>query len=179
MSTRYPLAYNGPLQIFETPGIQIGTSTGNGEGAGPLVGLLRLRNPGGENRIKLAIMLALADGAVVPGGGFTQSRIWVHEDEDAPFGGSGQGPFPLVDIDPPTGLPGLLFPASADLFGYSREFVTSAEYIGVRLGMVDPGAAGVWYAKALIYPASSYYPWEAWDQLRRNFALDCLQKFNT
>lgn len=176
MSMNYPNSYDGPVQVIETRTQIVALTAGLGDGTNAPA-IVRIRNPGGPNRFKLSLAFVPKDSSVVPGGGISNgSTIWVHADDDMDNAGGSRGPFPVTDLDGTSALPTAI-PQSSGLLGYSREFVTSADYVTGTLRIFDTptGCPGTWYAKAAMFPAFAYYTsQQAWETLRAMFQLDVI-----
>lgn len=141
------------------------SSRGLGDGT-TRVADLRIRMPPGPNRIKLTVVFS-PKAAATPRVG--SPAIWVHADDNMDFSGGTSGPFVVEDVDGTQAAPTAFMGTTADTLGYSREFVTSADYVGAEVTIVDPGQPGTWYAKAEIFPAFTYYPIEAWKEIVASF----------
>lgn len=167
------LDYNGPRQIYTPKPIVIATNSGSGTKTGERTELL-IPVPDSQTRVKFSVMFVPKAGSAsfnLSGAGGT---IWVSAQEQDQKGqaGGGGGFYPVNDLEG-TAVAPTPFPTSAGLSGYSREFVTISDAIGVQITLDSIGGgaskAGVWIAQFRIQPFAILFDWESWDQIRRLF----------
>ena len=166
------LDYNGPRQIYTPKPIVIATNSGSGTKTGERTELL-IPVPDSQTRVKFSVMFVPTGGSAstnIVGAG----TIWVSSQEQDQKGqaGGGGGFYPVNDLEGTAAAP-LAFPTSSGLAGYSREFVTIADAIGVQITLDSigggPSKKGVWIAQFRIQPFALLFDWESWDQIRRLF----------
>ncbi len=166
------LDFNGPRQIYIPKPIVVATNSGSGTKTGERTSLL-IPVPDAQTRIKFSLMFVPPAGTV--SSNITGSQtIWVsaQEQDQKGQGGGGGGFYPVNDLEGTAAAP-TAFPTSSGLAGYSREFVTAADAIGVEITMDSIGGgaskAGVWLAQFRIQPFAVLFDWESWSQIRRLF----------
>lgn len=163
---RSALNYNGPCQIYEPKPLIIATCAGGGENT--LNTRVRLPVPDSRTRVKLTVMFVPTAGIANPDLTGDGDKIWVAAyDEDATGGGGGRT-VPVTDVEGTQAAP-TSFPASAGLLGYSREFVTAADWIEAEVTLTSPPVAGAWTLQTRIQPDAVSFSWDEWDQIRRAF----------
>lgn len=157
------LTYNGPRQIYRPKPIILATSTGLGKSFTTTV---VIPVPSSQTRIKLSVFFANLNGGAtaIPG------SIWVSACEEDRSGTAQGKLFPVTDVEGTQASP-TAFPADGGLFGYSRSFVTSADWLQavITVNSVGEGLSGNWILQTSIQPDATTFVWEAWDQIRRAF----------
>lgn len=157
--------FNGPRQIYRPKPIILATSNGAGT---TFTTTVVLPVPSSQTRIKLSVFCAFPNinAGVLPSPG----SIWVSacdEDRSGTANGSLQ---PITNLDGTQAAP-TVFPASNGLTGYSRSFVTTADWIQAVIGLTSVGEAPScnWILQTSIQPEAVTFPWKAWDDIRRAF----------
>jgi len=161
------LNYNGPRQIYRPKPIILAVNSGGGESS--FTTTVKVPVPSSQTRIKLSVIFVPAAGNAIPNIAAIGS-IWVAAcDEDQGGAGGGGGLLlPVTDVEGSSGTP-TPFPQTNGLSGYSRTFVTDADWLQAVLVLDSVATPGAWMLQTLIQPNSVYFPWEAWDQIRRAF----------
>jgi hypothetical protein len=133
---------------------------------------IRWRVPDSRLRVKCSLIFS-------PEGPWNRSTfdisasadMWIYAADQMRQGGS-SGLAPVNDLEELAGVPitraaPLPIPRSAGLIGYSREFVTSADYIVARVTF-NPNAelAGEWVAQGQYQPEGQRLPDAEWDEIR-------------
>jgi len=155
--------FNGPRQIYRPDPIILATSNGLGR---TFVATVLIPVPSGQTKIKGSILWSNDNGGATPELG----SVWVSACEQDRSGGT-TALYPVTDLDGTSAAP-TAFPASSGLFGYSRSFVTSADWLQfvITLNSAGEGLAGNWIFQTLIQPVDGMlFPWKSWDQIRREF----------
>lgn len=156
-------------QIY-TPNPQRVCSVGLESGGGNFE--LRWRNPDSRLRLKATLLFA-PEGTHNPytlditGSGF----LWPYAADQTRLGGSTRLA-PVTDLEEVAGVPvtrdaPLALPLSAGLLGYSREFVTAADFV-VFLANIQPNGdcAGEWTVLGQWQPDGQRLPDDEWDEIR-------------
>ncbi len=160
------LDYNGPRQFYR-PAPQILAVQSGGEDGGAYH--VRLPVPSSQTRIKLSIVFFPTQGEAIPDmNGVGTIHVTANEEDQGGSAGSGGRSVPVTDVEGTAGTP-TSFPASTGLCGYSREFVTAADWLEADITINDNGATGVWMLLTSIQPDAVTFEWGAWDQIRRAF----------
>jgi len=159
------LNYNGPRQIYAPNPIVIANNA-NGE-AHSLDTVIRIPVPDSRTRVKVTVMFVTAAGTAAPNIVNSQT-IWVSATDEDTRGGGGGRTVPVTDIEGTSAAP-TPFPVSSGLLGYSREFVTAADFIEVTLHMNTVAAVGAWVLQTQIQPDAVSFSWDEWDAIRREF----------
>jgi hypothetical protein len=122
-------------------------------------------NPPVTTRLKVSIMFVPKPPQLpVPAGLGFNGTLWLYEAEDQDAGVSGQT-IPCTDIEGTAAAPSNLF-ASAGLYGYSREFVTAADYVeGIVALTGGGGGVGDFLVTARWQPNASAVSADEWNQL--------------
>jgi len=162
--------FNGPQMIYK-PRPQLITAA-TGVVGGTWTGRVRMPVPDSRCRVKLSVIFYPRQGGAIPVALKESGSIWVagYEEDTDGVSGSGGMTEPVQDVEGTSDAP-TQFPVSAGLAGYSREFVTAADWIEavITLG----GAAtilGQWTLQTRIQPdAGALFSWAEWDQIRGNF----------
>ncbi len=164
-------SYNGPRQklILQPKIIAIVTQADEAATVIPI----RVTIPDSRLRVKITVIF-VADGAQpdLTGNGNT---IWLAATEQDQSGKSGRT-VPVTDVEGTQAAP-TAFPASAGLCGYSREFVTSADYIEGEVTLFprgDSGEQGVWVLQVRVQPEGIELSHREWDEIRRECSADVL-----
>lgn len=157
-------------QLYRPKPIIIGVAGGGGEGA--LVPVtIRVPVPSSQTRIKLSVMFVPSAGAAIPNmAGFFS--IWVAAcDQDR--GGSAAGRLiPVNDVEGSRDLP-TPFPTNNGGAGYSRSFVTSADWLQAVVQLAGPGGVtGSWVVQTSVQAEAVFLPWAIWQQICDEFNPD-------
>lgn len=161
--------FNGPRQFYRIKPIVLATNAG-GEGS-TFSTAFKMRVPSSQVRVKLSLLFA---SRTDPGNISKLGTIWIAGcEEDEAGGGNGAGNLiPVTDVEGTSAAP-TEFPQSAGLLGYSREFVTAADWVQAVVTIPTIGVtAGAWMIQASIQPESVILPWRAWDEMRRLFSVE-------
>ena len=158
--------FNGPRRIHVPKPIILAINDGGGENSFTTV--VKLPVPSSQTRIKLSVIFYPKEGDL--GDIHNIGTIWVAaaEEDNAGIAGSGGRLIPVTDVEGSSGTP-TSFPATAGLGGYSREFVTSADWLQAVIFLQSLPNAGVWVLQTSIQPDAVNFDWESWEQLRRLF----------
>jgi hypothetical protein len=111
--------------------------------------------PDSRLRVKTSIMFRGADPALNP-----TATLWMYEADIDDSGAQGDD-IPLVDIVGTSAAP-LSIPANVGLRGYSREFVSAADYVNGRLTVNDE-ISGYWVLQTRYQPQSVSFSPEEWN----------------
>ncbi len=165
--------FNGPRNIYRPEPIVLAIANAMTETSYSTV--VRMRVPDSRTRVKLSVLFFPTSGGL-PSNLANLGTIWVaaaEEDQKGISGSSGRV-IPVTDLAGTSTAP-ISFPVSDGLYGYSREFVTSADWIEATIAI--DGAAGVrgaWVLQARIQPDAVTFSWDEWDQIRRLFEIQNL-----
>lgn len=159
--------FNGPRRIHVPKPIILANVGGSGE-APPFTTTIKLPVPSSQTRIKLSVIFYPRSGAL--GNVSLGSSIWVAacEEDTAGISGSGGRIVPVTDVEGSSTTP-TSFPQSNGLNGYSREFVTSADWLQAVVTLQSLGVAGTWVLQTSIQPDAVNFDWDSWEQIRRLF----------
>jgi len=161
------LNYNGPRQIYCPNPILIASVFGTNDK--PAISpRIRVPIPDCRCRVKITIMFVPADGTANPNFFGAGNTIWIAAYDENVSGGGGGRTVPVTDIEGTSAAP-TAFPQSSGLLGYSREFVTSADWIEVVLSLGTSASVGSWVAQTQIQPDVLSFDWDEWDAIRRAF----------
>lgn len=160
------LDYNGPRQIYLPKPIVLVGNVGGGETPANDI-RIRLPVPSSQTRIKLSVFFAQTSGAPVDISG--KGTIWIAAAEED-RSGTANGRLAVVTDVVGTEAAPLAFPVDAGMYGYSRSFVTTADWLQAVISLQPlAGARGNWVLQTSIQPEAVTFVWEAWDQIRRAF----------
>lgn len=160
--------FNGERQIYRPSPIVLAVGL---SGESSIDAHLRVPVPDSRCRVKVTVMFVPTAGTVVPADLANAGSIWIaasDEDQDG-TGGSGGMVLPVTNVEGTQAVP-TPFPVAAGLSGYSRSFVTAADWLDIDLtinGRSD--AAGAWVAQFRIQPDAVTLGWNEWDEIRRLF----------
>lgn len=137
---------------------------------------IRVRTPSSQARVKISVNFEPAANTP-PNPDITTAgnTIWLAAADDAVGGaastdipnssvvGTRAAPIPFPSTpDPTTGVP----TPDAGLLGYSREFVTAADWIVGEVGLGAPtGIAGAYILKVSVQPDGVVLPEDAWAEI--------------
>ncbi len=162
------LTFNGPRQIHIPKPIILASNSGGGEGS--FTATLKLPVPSSQTREKLSVIFYPTSGALGDISG--RGTIWVSaaEEDTGGISGSGGRLIPVTDVEGTSTAP-TSFPATNGLGGYSREFVTAADWLQavITLTSIGGGVAGYWVLQTSIQPDAVTFDWNSWDAIRRLF----------
>jgi len=165
--------FNGPRDIFRPAPVLLANAIGASERTYSTH--VRMRVPDSRTRVKLSVLFFPTSGAR-PADLTEIGTIWVcasEEDQKGISGGSGRI-VPVTDLEGTSAAP-TAFPKTSGLYGYSREFVTAADWIEADIGLVsDADVIGTWVLQARIQPDAVSFTWDEWDQIRRLFEIQNL-----
>jgi hypothetical protein len=160
--------FNGPRQICIPQPIILASNSGAGEES--FTTTVKLPVPSSQTRVKLSVIFYPTSGELgdIHGAG----SIWVAaaEEDFKGISGSGGRLIPVTDVEGSSAAP-TSFPATNGLGGYSREFVTSADWLQavISLTSIGGGLAGVWVLQTSLQPDAVTFDWQSWEQIRRLF----------
>ena len=167
--------FNGPQMIYRPKPRKLVAATGVGAGWS---GRVRVQVPDSRCRIKLSVIFFPKAGKPIPNALKHIGSIWVagyDEDTDGISGSAGTTQ-PVQDVEGSEAAAGTdpgptAFPVTQGLAGYSREFVTAADWLEavVTIGS-NALVVGQWVLQTRLQPdAGALFSWQEWDQIRRNF----------
>jgi hypothetical protein len=155
-------AYNGPRQKHEPRIIILARLTGNPD-AGKAISF-KVPIPDSRLRVKISILFTPLSGAF-PNLLAAGNTMWLRETEDD-RGASGRT-VPCLDLEGLKAAP-IGIPQTADLAGYSREFITSADNIEGDLQLVGVATfIGTVTLQCRYQPDSVTFTQQEWDEIRR------------
>ncbi len=162
--------FNGPQMIYRPQPRKLVQAKGLSEAS--WTGRVRLPVPDSRCRVKLTVVFYPRPGSTIPTQLKQLGSIWVagyDEDTQGISGSAGQTE-PVQDVEGTSDVP-TLFPVSAGLAGYSREFVTAADWLEAVITISSNAAViGQWTLQTRLQPdAGALFSWQEWDQIRRNF----------
>jgi hypothetical protein len=176
-SNESPSSEEGPRQIYAPRRIELVTFGGGAGGNAETDITVRLWTPDARLLQKLTL-LAVSEGdapgaVVLAGRGLLQWWYAVENDQVRGAGGSA-----VNDLLGTSAVP-VAFPANAGLAGASRDIVTIADGVQVRLrvpAQAPGGTAGKIYAQARFQPANlGIIPWRQWDEIRSECKIDIVK----
>lgn len=174
--------FNGPQQIYRPKPKRLVQAKGLAEAS--WTGRVRLPVPDSRCRVKLSVIFYPPAGQPIPDELRQIGSIWVagYEEDTEAISGSGGTTQPVQNVEgsevfiAPSGSdpgdPGpTSFPVTQGLAGYSREFVTAADWLEAVITIESNVAVvGQWVLQTRIQPdAGALFSWQEWDQIRRNF----------
>lgn len=120
--------------------------------------------PDSRLRVKLSILYILPGNTAVSN---LSSTLWLREaDEDA--SGVTGALIPLADIEGTSAAPTAI-PSNTALLGYSREFISAADYIvGTFATLLAPSALGSWVLQCRYQPQAVRFTDEEWEEIAAN-----------
>lgn len=132
---------------------------------GPYTSTFRVPIPDSRLRVKLSVLFIPGAGGAPNAASLGASTLWLYE-ADADLSGLSGITIPATDIVGTSAVP-LVIPASADLGGYSREFVTAADAIeGVLTSTPGGPMIGTWMLQTRYQPDAVRFTFEEWDQIK-------------
>ena len=157
---------NGPRQIYQPQPIILATNSGGGESS--FTTTVKLPVPSSQTREKLSVIFYPSSGAL--GDIHAFGSIWVAaaEEDTRGIGGGGGRIIPVTDVEGSSAAP-TSFPQTAGLGGYSREFVTAADWLQAVITLNSSSFPGTWVLQTSIQPDAVRFDWDSWQQLRRLF----------
>jgi hypothetical protein len=163
------LTLNGPRQFYSPPPILLGAEPGEEGILGPIH--IRVPIPDSRCRVKISVIFFPAQGTTIPDDLALEGTIWMaaYEEDQKGVSGSSGRTSPVTDLVGSKNAP-VQFPASQGLAGYSREFVTAADWIEADItigGVAD--ASGHWVLQTRIQPDAVTLDWREWQQIRALF----------
>jgi hypothetical protein len=136
------------------------TFTSGGSGTAKTA-VFRVPIPDSRLRVKLSVMYIPATGIAVT---VAAATLWLYE-ADVDDSGVQGNLIPCTNIEGTSAAPTAL-PLAAGLQGYSREFVTAADYIVGRLVASPSSAPGSWVLQARYQPDAVRFTDEEWNALK-------------
>jgi hypothetical protein len=135
-------------------------------------GDVRFRVPGVDSRLRIKIsVLFVPPGGTAPNiAGGSGATLWLVEAEKDRSGQSGIT-IPATDVEGTAAAPTTI-PANAGLGGYSREFVTSADYIEGTLNAASQAGmgGGQWVLQVDYSPDAVRFTDAEWESLREKMS---------
>jgi hypothetical protein len=164
--------FNGPVDFYSPNPIILANAFGNSEQN--YTTHVRMRVPDSRVRVKLSVLFYPTAGDR-PADLTEIGTIWVCASEEDKKGISGSGRIvPVTDLEGTSAAP-TAFPKTSGLYGYSREFVTAADWIEADIHLVsNADVIGTWVLQARIQPDAVTFSWGEWDQIRRLFEIQNL-----
>jgi hypothetical protein len=133
---------------------------GSGNG-GAFVAHPSIPMPDSRLRVKTSFIFVRDNN--VASGTSPNATLWLFEADTEDAGMRGDDT-PLANIIPGiTQAAPLVIPVTAPLQGYTREFVSAADYINGELTVSDNGIAGYWVLQTRYQPQSVAFTSEEWD----------------
>jgi hypothetical protein len=125
----------------------------------------RVPIPDSRLRVKVDVLFVMAAGSAfeVDITGF--STLWLYESEEDTSGLSGRT-VQCTNIEGTEASPTAV-PAASPLMGYSREFVTAADYIEGKFTILSNITLGTWYLKTRYQPDAVRFTDDEWDEIVR------------
>ncbi len=162
--------FNGPQMIYRPKPKTLVQA--KGLSSGTWSGVVRVPVPDSRCRVKLTVVFYPRPGGVIPVALKQIGTIWVagYDEDTEGISGSAGMTEPVQDVEGTSTAP-TLFPVSTGLAGYSREFVTAADWLEavITIGH-STTVVGTWTLQTRIQPdAGANFGWQEWDQIRRNF----------
>lgn len=165
---RSPTSYYGPRNYHAPDATPLVDVAANPEGNVNVNCNIRVPIPDSRLMVKISILFvwrsatAPSTMVLVP-----SSTIWLAGADRDTSGISGNW-IRHTDVEGTQAAP-TVFPASAGLQGYSREFPgTSGDIILGELSLTTPeGQAGLWTLQTRYQPIAVSFPWEEWEEIRR------------
>lgn len=170
--------FNGPQMIYRPKPAKLTNARGTFPG-GQWIGRVRVPVPDSRCRIKLSVIFFPRAGQPIPNALQGIGTIWVagYDEDDEGISGSAGTTQPVQDVEGSAVLVGTdpgptPFPKTRGLAGYSREFVTAADWLEAAIVLNSNAAVvGQWVLQTRLQPdAGANFGWQEWDQIRRNFA---------
>lgn len=122
----------------------------------------RVPFPDSRLRVKTSIMWVQNDPLDPAVNG---ANLWMYEVDDLETPGVlGQNDLPLTNIVGTLAAP-LVIPVAAGLLGYTREFVSAADYIDGQLQVTGDGRLGYWVLQCRYQPYSVSFSAEEWNSI--------------
>lgn len=118
--------------------------------------------PDSRFRVKVSLLFALNSNSI--GDAAPAATLWLYEADDNDYGGV-MGEVPLVNLVGTKAVP-VSIPLAGDvnLYGWSREFVTAADYInGILTVQGNGGTVGTWVLQARYQPNAVSLAPDEWD----------------
>lgn len=138
--------------------VVLGRATGGGSG-NPFIAYPEIPFPDSRLRVKVSFLFIPDQGQE---GAVGNASIWLAEADVDDSGMRGDN-VPLANIIPGiTQAAPLVIPATAPLQGYTREFVSAADYITGELTIRDNGVKGYWTMQTRYQPYSVSFSPEEW-----------------
>lgn len=144
-------------------------ATWGGVGAGSGTAIVKIPCPDSRLRVKFSTFFVAPAGTSIPAARLTNTQsIYVYEGEHDQSGVNG-GIIPCTALEG-TAAASTTFPEQNSLLGYSREFVTAADYLVavVALGTTSPINAGSWVAQFRYQPNNVSFTPDEWNAITAN-----------
>jgi|SRR5215831_5609516 len=126
----------------------------------------RVPFPDSRLRVKISLLFKFKPNSVPSGG--PSATLWLSENDVDDSGQQGDN-VPLANIIPGvTSAAPLAIPVDAGLSGYTREFVSAADYVEGRLRVLGNGAFGYWVLQTRYQPYSVSFSPEEWGLITSN-----------
>ena len=116
-------------------------------------------------RVKISVLFAMAAGSTLEVNLTGFANLWLAECEEDESGVTGRL-LPAVNIEGTEAAPTAV-PSASPLYGYSREFVSAADYIQGKFTILSNVTLGTWYLKTRYQPdvGQRFSPAE-WEEIR-------------
>jgi hypothetical protein len=126
-----------------------------------LISTFKVPVPDSRLRTKISLFWNLPPAQAL---GSLASTLWLYE-ADLDLSGNGGDLVPLTDLVGTQAAP-LTIPQNVDLLGYSREFITAADYIcGVLTMTVPPEGQSSWVLQCRYQPQSVRFTDDEWQEI--------------
>ena len=124
--------------------------------------IFRVPFPDSRLRVKISLLFKRTNTSTsLPG-----ANLWLAEADIDDSGMQGDT-VPLTNIEGTFAIPTVI-PAAVGLLGYSREFVSAADYIEGQLQVTGDGTLGYWVLQARYQPQSVSFSPEEWGLIISN-----------
>lgn len=162
------LTFSGPRQFYAPPPILLCPNLPD-EAA---TQTFKIRIPVPDSRCRVKLTVALFSTGQVQDDISNAGTIWVaaYEEDQKGVSGSSGKLVPVTNVEGTEAAP-TNFPVSAGLQGYSREFVTAADWLGADILIQgNQNKAGFWVVQTRIQPDAVTLEWQEWEEIRRLFS---------
>lgn len=116
-------------------------------------------------RVKISVLFVMAAGSALEVNLTGFANLWLAEFEDDTGGAWGRG-IGAVNIEGTEAAPTAV-PSASPLAGYSREFVSAADFIQGKFTVLSNITLGTWYLKTRYQPDSGQrFTPEEWEEIK-------------
>ena len=166
-------------QYFEVGAKLLVAYTGGEGDVNPGTFQFSIRTPSAQVRTKISVNFEPAAGvAAYPNITVAGNTIWVAAADDS-RGGASSTDIPNSSVEGRRGAP-TPFPSTLvagvvtidpGLLGYSREFVSSSDYLIGEVNLPPAGIAGAWMLIVTVQPDGVVLPDDAWEEISSAYRL--------